>query len=82
MTVESFDRGWPTFWDGEQWRYEDNEQPVRDDRPCASCGEKPTPEGYDHCIGFVEGAWSACCGHGVDDAFVITEKPFYEPEEV
>lgn len=32
---------------------------------CPKCKEPPTPEGYDACIGYVEGVTSACCGHGV-----------------
>jgi len=32
---------------------------------CGYCGLPPTAEGFDPCIGHVEGATSACCGHGV-----------------
>ena len=64
MAVQSHDRGWSTFWNGREWIYEDTKEPVRIDRPCVNCGENPTLEGYDHCLGFIEGAWSACCGHG------------------
>jgi len=31
----------------------------------------PTPEGYDHCLGHIDGAVSACCGHGVEDPYVV-----------
>lgn len=31
----------------------------------------PTKEGYDACLGFIEGAKSACCGHGVERAYVV-----------
>lgn len=74
MTITSHDRGWPTFWDGEQWLYEDNEQSVRDDRPCANCGKEPTPEGHDSCLGFIEGAESACCGHGIQEKYIVYKK--------
>lgn len=43
------------------------------DRPCAACGDAPTPEGYDPCIGFVPGAKAACCGHGVLEPYVMWE---------
>ena len=30
----------------------------------------PTKEGYDACLGYIEGAMSACCGHGVEKGYV------------
>lgn len=46
--------------------YTDNNERVPDDdnRPCGECGKGRTPEGYDGCIGKIEGAVNACCGHG------------------
>jgi len=35
-----------------------------EDRPCGYCGKHNSPEGYDGCIGEIEGAINACCGHG------------------
>lgn len=32
-------------------------------RPCPVCGEGPTPEGYDPCVGYLPGARFVCCGH-------------------
>lgn len=42
-------------------------------KPCPKCNEMPTKEGYDHCLGFIEGAKAACCGHGSDefDAYIL-----------
>ena len=37
----------------------------------------PTKEGYDACLGFIEGAKSACCGHGVERAYVVRWKIEY-----
>lgn len=62
------------------WRYADTGDavfmrfvsvPGAIDRPCAKCGEWPTPEGYDSCIGYVDGARSVCCGHGAEEGYVI-----------
>jgi hypothetical protein len=32
--------------------------------PCVACGQPPTVEGYDACIGMIPDARAACCGHG------------------
>ena len=34
------------------------------DPPCTVCHLPPTPEGFDPCLGRLEGVTSACCGHG------------------
>lgn len=31
---------------------------------CSYCGLNRTEEGYDGCIGFLQGVKNACCGHG------------------
>jgi hypothetical protein len=31
----------------------------------------PTKEGYDACLGYIEGAKSACCGHGVEEGYIV-----------
>lgn len=48
-----------------RWYYSDTGELADYDRPCKRCGEMPTVEGYDACIGYIFGALSACCGHGV-----------------
>lgn len=35
---------------------------------CAACGELPTAEDHDHCLGELPGVMNACCGHGNDDS--------------
>ena len=58
--------------DPSAWVFVDTGEPVvGSDRPCARCGRPPTPEGYDACLGHVPGAISACCGHGVQEPFVM-----------
>lgn len=61
-------RGHEIYFDEENsaWRYSDNNQIAKDSRPCKRCGKFPTKEGYDSCLGYVPGATSACCGHGVN----------------
>lgn len=53
------------------WVYEDTGESIEAERPCAKCNHMPTPEGYDACLGFVEGVSSACCGHGVEQSYAV-----------
>ncbi|MDR2544499.1 MAG: hypothetical protein LBD03_02970 [Methanobrevibacter sp.] len=41
---------------GEKDIYLDTKEIVNDSRLCLRCGKLPTQEGYDQCIGYVEGA--------------------------
>jgi len=61
-------RGHLIFWD-DGWYWADTKEPVTDERPCVRCGRMPTP--YDACLGYIEGAVSACCGHGIEEPYVI-----------
>lgn len=78
MTQKSHSRGWPIEWTGKEWVYSDTLKPIDDERPCRRCGRKPTPKGYDACLGHVVGATSACCGHGIEAPCIIT--PATAPE--
>ena len=62
--VTSDSRGHKIYYNGSEWLYCDNDKPLEEMRPCARCGKKPTAEGYDACLGYIEGVESACCGHG------------------
>lgn len=61
------------FVGGDNWVYADTYEPVDDYsfRPCIKCSKLPTPEGYDACLGRLEGATHACCGHGRDNGYKI-----------
>jgi hypothetical protein len=59
---------WPH---GEEDIYADTKEAVDDLRPCPRCGELPTAEGYDPCIGYVEGAQYVCCGHGKEHGIIM-----------
>jgi hypothetical protein len=71
-------RGHPVYWDGEEhWRYEDNDQPMTEDRDCYHCKQSPTEEGYDPCLGTIPDATAACCGHGMDEGYIM-----YGPNDI
>lgn len=78
MTSRSHWRGHPIHWDGESWRFTDNNEVLPDRggkiRPCKHCGK--TFEGSyageaDPCLGELPGVDNACCGHGVRDKAYI-----------
>jgi hypothetical protein len=53
------------------WVYSDDKESIEGKRPCIRCGKMPTKEGYDACLGFIEGAKHACCGHGVEEGYIL-----------
>ena len=70
--VKGHSRGNPIEYRNGQWVYSDNGVSIyQEERPCVRCGRMPTPEGYDACLGYIEGATAACCGHGIDKACVV-----------
>ena len=76
--ITSTSRGHEIYFDEENkvWRYRDNNEVIREDRECKRCGRKPTKEGYDACKGYIEGAKSVCCGHGVTKPIEIKDKDY------
>ncbi len=72
--ILSYDRGHEIYLDPDNiWRYRDNNDVCEFKRPCKRCGRGATEEGYDACLGYIEGVKSACCGHGVIKTFNIKE---------
>ena len=76
MTATGFIRGHAAYYNGSAWRYQDNDEPAGpvwggDERPCPKCGQTAGADGYDPCLGFIESVMSACCGHGVEEAYVL-----------
>lgn len=69
-------RGREVYYDYTDGRYywADTDEPAEgwggEARPCPQCGELPTAEGYDACLGEIPGATGACCGHGKKDGYV------------
>ena len=72
--VYSYSRGYKIFYINNQWMYVDNRKILDISRPCKKCGKKPTKEGYDTCLGKIKGVKSACCGHGVEDKYIMRGK--------
>jgi len=72
MVIRSFKRGWPIIYIDSRWVYEDTGEPVTSEPACCRCGQRPTVEGYDACIGHVKDSVSACCGHGVELPYTLT----------
>lgn len=71
MVVKSHSRGHEIIFKNNTWIYSDTLSPIEEYRPCKKCGKTPTVEGYDACLGYVEGATSACCGHGIEEKEVL-----------
>lgn len=69
--IHTFARGHPIYYNGETWLYADTDTTADVERPCVKCGELPTPEGYDACLGHIAGVRSACCGHGVEFGYIV-----------
>jgi hypothetical protein len=73
ITITSHIRGNIIFYDIEQgqWKYQDGEPVENNERPCVRCGKMPTKEGYDACLGHIDNVKSACCGHGVEEPYIV-----------
>jgi len=74
--ITSHMRGNPIYYTGIEWRYIEDDTFADDSKPCTRCGHMSTECGYDYCLGEVFGASNACCGHGVDFPYAITEDNF------
>lgn len=79
MGLISYNRGHKIYYNGSDWRYVDNNEPMVRNRPCKKCGLKPLEldsemgNNVDACLGVLEGVISACCGHGVEDGYIMYE---------
>jgi len=71
----SYSRGHKIYYDFKTkvWKYCDTNEIINDEHPCKRCGNQPTKEGYDFCLGYIEGATSACCGHGTSNPILILD---------
>lgn len=63
------------------FRYADNGHPTPgnravpggEERPCPRCGQVAELRGPDPCLGMLAGVKNACCGHGIERAYVSFE---------
>ncbi len=73
--IHSFSRGWEITYENNQWVWLDTREPIKEnERPCKRCGCLPTKDGHDACIGKLKNVESACCGHGVEEPYVVKGK--------
>lgn len=65
-------RGHPIYFDGDEWRYVDDDSPTSNTyRNCGICKLPNRSDGHDACIGVLQNVTNACCGHGdVKSAYV------------
>ena len=73
MTAKSTQRGYETEYIDGKWIYSDDKTLISIERPCKLCGEMPTSEGYDACLGYLLNVKSACCGHGIEEGYYLDE---------
>lgn len=70
-------RGHAIYFDGEQWRYKDNQEPTTENWQSRSCGHCHLPnraDEHDACLGRLPGVINACCGHGdTRQAYIMYE---------
>jgi hypothetical protein len=79
IVAYSYFRGHPVVcFTGEACeRYADDLTPTVDEagqsveRPCVQCGLLAAPDGPDPCLGLLPDVKAACCGHGVDEPYVL-----------
>ncbi len=73
IVITSYEHGHQTEYNviNKKWVYSDTKEVISHKRPCMKCGCKSTKEGYDSCLGFIPNASSACCGHGVENPYVV-----------
>lgn len=58
---------------GDKWYYVDGGDELDWDnpRPCPQCGKRRTKEGHDPCIAELPGVSAACCGHGIEEGYIL-----------
>ena len=55
---------------GRYWIYTiDGKSLDKENKQCVRCGERPTKEGHDACLGTIDNISYACCGHGVNKSY-------------
>jgi hypothetical protein len=55
-------------------------QGVSVERPCVHCGLLAAPDGPDPCLGLLPDVKAACCGHGVEEPYVVVHGTVRGPQ--
>ena len=74
--VPAYDYGHEIYYDAAYHaHYADTGNLVEEEapRPCPHCGHYRLPAGEDACLGHMHGVTGACCGHGVQEGYVLYE---------
>jgi ribosomal protein S27AE len=71
--ITTYKRGHRISFDNGTEYYVDNGESTEKERPCTRCGEMPTHEGFDACLGKLTGVVAACCGHGKTRGYILFE---------
>jgi len=66
----SFARGNEIYFKNNKWFYLEDNTVFDDSKPCKKCRKYPTKEGFDACLGHIEDATAACCGHGSEEDYI------------
>lgn len=73
--VYAYNNGNKIYYDESdcKWKYYEDDTIVNNDnmKKCPVCNSQQTKEGYDACLGHLEGVMFACCGHGVQNPYAI-----------
>lgn len=56
-----------------KWRWVHSDIPINEERPpaCPKCRKMPTKDNHDPCIANLPNVIHACCGHGVEEPYVM-----------
>jgi len=74
--VPTYEYGHEVYYDSTyQAHYADTGNLVDAESPrlCPRCGCYRLPDGEDACLGHISGVTGACCGHGVQEGYVLYE---------
>ena len=72
MPARSTSRGHEIYCNSDGiWKYTEDDSIFDDSKPCKRCGHVPNVDGSDFCIGHINTVTSACCGHGIEEPFVV-----------
>ena len=74
--IKSYSYGHKIEYINNHWQYVDTKELLDLDNPrsCKRCGRLPTKEGYDNCLGYIKGVIAACCGHGVEEGYILRKE--------